>query len=81
MTEQEGFQALYNKYRPQQFAEVVGQKHIVRILQNSLAHNRVSHAYLFSGERGTGKTTVASSRNPATGARTACRWARRASWI
>ena len=59
MTEQEGFQALYNKYRPQQFAEVVGQKHIVRILQNSLAHNRVSHAYLFSGERGTGKTTVA----------------------
>ena len=59
MTEQDGFRALYNKYRPQQFAEVVGQKHIVRILQNSLAHNRVSHAYLFSGERGTGKTTVA----------------------
>ncbi len=59
MTEQEGFQALYNKYRPQLFSEVVGQKHIVRILQNSLAHNRVSHAYLFSGERGTGKTTVA----------------------
>ncbi len=59
MTEQEGFQALYNKYRPQQFADVVGQKHIVRILQNSLAHHRVSHAYLFSGERGTGKTTVA----------------------
>ena len=59
MTEQEGFQALYNKYRPQRFADVVGQKHIVRILQNSLAHHRVSHAYLFSGERGTGKTTVA----------------------
>ena len=59
MTEHEGFQALYNKYRPQQFADVVGQKHIVRILQNSLAHHRVSHAYLFSGERGTGKTTVA----------------------
>ncbi len=59
MSETEGFQALYNKYRPQLFSEVVGQKHIVRILQNSLAHNRVSHAYLFSGERGTGKTTVA----------------------
>ena len=59
MTEQQGFQALYNKYRPQLFADVVGQKHVVRILQSSLAHNRVSHAYLFSGERGTGKTTVA----------------------
>ena len=59
MSEKEGFKALYNKYRPQLFSEVVGQKHIVRILQNALAHNRVSHAYLFSGERGTGKTTVA----------------------
>jgi DNA polymerase III subunit gamma/tau len=59
MSTTEGFKALYNKYRPQLFSEVVGQKHIVRILQNSLAHNRVSHAYLFSGERGTGKTTVA----------------------
>ena len=53
------FKALYNKYRPQRFADVVGQQHIIRILQNSLAHNRVSHAYLFSGDRGTGKTTVA----------------------
>ena len=59
MSTNEGFQALYNKYRPNQFSEVVGQKHIVRILQNSLAHHRISHAYLFSGERGTGKTTIA----------------------
>ena len=58
LTAEEPFRALYNKYRPQAFAEVVGQKHVVQILQNSLAHNRVSHAYLFSGERGTGKTTV-----------------------
>ena len=59
MTEEGQFRALYNKYRPQRFAEVVGQRHIVRILQNALAHNRVSHAYMFSGDRGTGKTTVA----------------------
>lgn len=59
MSTNKGFQALYNKYRPNQFSEVVGQKHIVRILQNSLAHHRISHAYLFSGERGTGKTTIA----------------------
>ncbi len=54
-----GFQALYNKYRPRQFAEFVAQPHVVRTLQNALRHNRVSHAYLFSGERGTGKTTAA----------------------
>ncbi len=53
------FQALYNRYRPQRFGELVGQPHVVRILQNALAHNRLSHAYLFSGERGTGKTTAA----------------------
>ena len=54
----DSLRALYNKYRPQRFADVAGQRHVVRILQNALAHNRVSHAYLFSGERGTGKTTV-----------------------
>ena len=59
MTDEGQFRALYNKYRPQRFGEVVGQRHIVRILQNALAHNRVSHAYMFSGDRGTGKTTVA----------------------
>ncbi len=53
------FQALYNRYRPQRFGELVGQPHVVRVLQNALAHNRLSHAYLFSGERGTGKTTAA----------------------
>ncbi len=54
----DSLRALYNKYRPQGFADVAGQGHVVRILQNALVHNRVSHAYLFSGERGTGKTTV-----------------------
>ena len=53
------FEALYNRYRPQRFGQLVGQPHVVRILQNALAHNRLSHAYLFSGERGTGKTTAA----------------------
>ena len=53
------FQALYNRYRPQRFDALVGQEHVVRTLQNALVHNRLSHAYLFSGERGTGKTTAA----------------------
>ncbi len=53
------FQALYNRYRPQRFEQLIGQEHVVRTLQNALAHNRLSHAYLFSGERGTGKTTAA----------------------
>ena len=52
-------QALYNRYRPQHFNELVGQQHVVQTLQNALAQNRLSHAYLFSGERGTGKTTAA----------------------
>ena len=52
-------QALYNRYRPQHFNELVGQQHVVQTLQNALAQNRLSHAYLFSGERGTGKTTTA----------------------
>lgn len=53
------FQALYNRYRPQRFDALIGQEHVVRTLQNALVHNRLSHAYLFSGERGTGKTTAA----------------------
>ena len=53
------FQALYNRYRPQRFEQLIGQEHVVRTLQNALAHNRLSHAYLFSGERDTGKTTAA----------------------
>lgn len=51
--------ALYRKYRPQKFEEVVGQNKIVKILKNSINNNKISHAYLFSGPRGTGKTTTA----------------------
>jgi DNA polymerase-3 subunit gamma/tau len=51
--------ALYRTWRPQQFQEVVGQKHIIQTLQNSLKENRLTHAYLFSGPRGTGKTSAA----------------------
>lgn len=52
-------QALYRKWRPQTFADVIGQEHITRTLQNSVAADRVGHAYLFCGPRGTGKTTSA----------------------
>lgn len=51
--------ALYRKYRPQAFAEVVGQKHIVQTLQNAIANKTPAHAYLFTGTRGVGKTTLA----------------------
>jgi len=50
---------LYRKYRPQSFKEVLGQEHIVSALEGAIALGRVSHAYLFSGSRGTGKTSVA----------------------
>ena len=50
---------LYRKYRPQKFAEVVGQEHVVQTLTNSIKGNNISHAYLFSGPRGSGKTTIA----------------------
>lgn len=53
------YQALYRKYRPTKFSEVVGQKHILRTLKNAVSENRVMHAYLFSGPRGIGKTTIA----------------------
>lgn len=53
------YKALYRTYRPQKFSEVIGQDHIVRTLQNSIVNNKTSHAYLFSGPRGTGKTSVA----------------------
>ena len=53
------YQVLARKYRPQTFEEVVGQKPIVTTLQNAVANNRIHHAYLFSGLRGVGKTTVA----------------------
>lgn len=51
--------SLYRKWRPQSFSDVVGQENIVKTLENSLSAGRISHAYLFSGPRGTGKTTVA----------------------
>ena len=53
------YMALYRAYRPQAFKEVSGQEHIVRTLQNAIINNKVAHAYLFSGPRGTGKTTIA----------------------
>ena len=51
--------ALYRKYRPKKFADVVGQKHIVKTLLNQITANRISHAYLFCGTHGTGKTSIA----------------------
>ncbi|MEI6280508.1 MAG: DNA polymerase III subunit gamma/tau [bacterium] len=51
--------ALYRKYRPSKFKEVLGQDHIVSVLESSVETNKVSHAYLFVGSRGTGKTSVA----------------------
>lgn len=51
--------SLYRKYRPQTFDELVGQEHVVRALRNALNEDTVGHAYLFSGPRGTGKTTTA----------------------
>lgn len=53
------YQSLYRKYRPTSFEDVVGQKHIVITLKNALLRNQIAHAYLFTGPRGTGKTTVA----------------------
>ena len=52
-------EALYRKYRPQVFEDVVGQEHIERTIKNAIATDKVSHAYLFTGPRGTGKTTTA----------------------
>lgn len=54
-----GYTALYRKFRPQTFSEMVGQEHITKTLRNQIIANRVGHAYLFNGGRGTGKTTSA----------------------
>jgi DNA polymerase-3 subunit gamma/tau len=51
--------SLYQKYRPKSFSEITGQEHIVRTLSNSIKNNRIGHAYLFTGSRGIGKTTLA----------------------
>ncbi len=53
------YEALYRKYRPNQFADVVGQQHITATLKNQVIAGRIAHAYLFCGTRGTGKTTTA----------------------
>ena len=52
-------EVLYRKYRPKSFDEVIGERHVVEVLRSALEKNRIAHAYLFSGPRGTGKTTVA----------------------
>lgn len=54
-----GYLALYRKYRPTTFDEVIGQKHIVTSLKNQIVNDQISHAYLFTGTRGTGKTSIA----------------------
>jgi DNA polymerase-3 subunit gamma/tau len=51
--------SLYRKYRPARFEDIIGQDHVARTLANAIAHDRVSHAYLFAGPRGTGKTSTA----------------------
>ena len=53
------YTALYRKYRPATFDEVVGQEHITKTLRNQIISGRVGHAYLFNGGRGTGKTSSA----------------------
>ncbi|WP_020154651.1 DNA polymerase III subunit gamma/tau [Caldibacillus debilis] len=53
------YQALYRVWRPQTFADIIGQEHVTKTLQNALLQQKISHAYLFSGPRGTGKTTAA----------------------
>ena len=53
------YQALYRKYRPNNFFDVTGQEIIIKTLQNAVENNKISHAYLFTGPRGTGKTSIA----------------------
>jgi dnaX_nterm: DNA polymerase III, subunit gamma and tau len=53
------YQVLYRKYRPKVFADVYGQEHVTSTLKNEIKENRIAHAYLFTGSRGTGKTTCA----------------------
>ena len=53
------YQSLYQRYRSQSFSELIGQDHIAKSLQHAIARNQIGHAYLFSGPRGTGKTSSA----------------------
>src|SRR5205814_8261823 len=59
MTPPEPWKSLYRRYRPQRFGEVRGQDHVTRTLRNEVRDGKVAHAYLFSGPRGTGKTSTA----------------------
>lgn len=54
-----GYTALYRKFRPLKFEDMVGQEHITRTIRNQILADRVGHAYLFNGGRGTGKTSAA----------------------
>lgn len=53
------YQVLARKWRPQRFEEVIGQKHVVKTLQNAIVNNRIAHSFLFAGQRGVGKTSIA----------------------
>src|SRR5215467_7990569 len=53
------YQVIERKWRPQTFQDLVGQQHVTETLKNAVVHNRVAHAYIFSGARGVGKTTTA----------------------
>src|SRR3569623_1659645 len=53
------YQVIARKYRPQSFADVVNQEHVKTTLENAIAQGRIAHGYIFSGQRGTGKTTIA----------------------
>src|SRR6201994_5177661 len=53
------YQVIARKYRPQTFADVIGQEHVTQTLRHAIEQNRIAHAYLFCGPRGTGKTTIA----------------------
>ena len=53
------YHVLARRWRPQTFSEMVGQEHVLKALTNALSHDRLHHAYLFTGTRGVGKTTVA----------------------
>src|SRR2546423_15546995 len=53
------YQVIARKYRPQSFAELIGQEHVRTTIENAISQNRIAHGYIFAGQRGTGKTTVA----------------------
>lgn len=59
MPDNKSTQVFYRKYRPHEFKDVIGQEHVITVLKNAVKENRLAHAYLFSGPRGTGKTTIA----------------------